>query len=184
MKVTDNQPGQTSGQEPEILQSERLPSRTEVQETLNIRARNPEMDNAIPRTRTPFGVGRLRLGVTKIPGYHLHWIADYAGRLENALDNGYEFVKRAEVKVSNRDIPGQDDDRLSVIDRSTHETGKPLTLHLMKIKEEWYRENQEFYLERARAVQRQIKTGKIDGTLRKENYIPRGSTIDITNKLE
>ncbi len=113
MKVTDNDGGMDTA-------SERIPSRAEV-EQVNARARNPEMEGEIPRTRAPFGVGRLRLGVTKI---------------------------------------------------------------LMKIREEWYQENQEFYQARTRAIETQIKTGKIDGALRPETYHPKGGRISINTKLE
>lgn len=172
MKITDDSV--------EINQSP-LPSRSEVQETLNVRARNPEMEEGLPRTRTPFGHGKLRLGVTKLPGYHMHWIADYPGRLEEAEDNGYEYVTKAEVKLSRSSDSASE--RISRI-TGAHETGRPLTLWLMKIKDEWYRENQEFYLERVRKVERQIKSGHIDGRMNPETYIPRGAPNRIATKLE
>lgn len=167
MKVTDNQEG--------------LPSRGEVEDAVNPRARNPEMEGTVPRTRTPFGSGKLRLGVTKIPGYHLHWIADYPGRLEEAEDNGYEFVTAGEVKLSrDNDSAGERVSRIS----GSHDSGKPLTLHLMKIKQEWYEENQEFYLARARKTEQQIRKGLIDGVRHPETYIPKGGRIGIDSKLE
>jgi hypothetical protein len=178
MKITDSNEGMEQS-------SERIPSRAAVSEVTNPRERNPEMEQGIPRTRTPFGVGKLRLGVTSIPGYHLHWIADYPGRLEDAEENGYEFVTRGEVKLSNR--TGSDSDsageRVSRISGS-HESGRPLTLHLMKIRNEWYAENQEYYASRTRAIEQQIKTGKIDGVSRPETYHPKGAGISLKTKLE
>jgi hypothetical protein len=175
MKITDmdndeQQPG------------ERLPSRHEVEEVVNVRERNPEMEQGFERTRTPFGVnGKLTLGVTKIPGYHLHWIADYPGRLEQAEENGYEYVSKKDVKRSrSSDDAG---DRVTCISGS-HDTGKPLTLHLMKIRDEWYKENQEFYAARTRAIEQQIKAGKVDGVRRPETYHPKGGHISINTKLE
>jgi hypothetical protein len=169
MKISDNQQG------------EGLPSRERVENELNVRARNPEMEQGLPRTRTPFGSGKLRLGVTKIPGYHLHWIADYPGRLEEAQDNGYEFVTQGEVKLSrDNDSAGERVSRIS----GSHDSGKPLTLHLMKIRDDWYEENQEYYLARARRTEQQIRKGMIDGVRHTENYIPKGGRIGIDSKLE
>jgi hypothetical protein len=171
MKITDN--------------DERLPSRNEVSEVANPRERNPEMDQTIPRTRQPFGVGKLRLGVSTIPGYHMHWIADYPGRLEDAEENGYEYVTRDEVKLSKRlgDDSASAGERVSRISGS-HESGRPLVLHLMKLRQEWYEENQEFYASRTRAIEQQIKTGKIDGVRRPETYNPKGTGISLKTKLE
>jgi hypothetical protein len=169
-----------------VADNERMPSREEVSEAVNPRARNPEMEQEIPRTRTPFGSGRLRLGVTKIPGYHMHWIRNDPGRLEDAEANGYEYVTKSEVRLSR--TSGADSaeagERVSRISPGAQENGQPTILHLMKIREEWFRENQEFYLARSRAVEQQIKTGKIDGMRRPETYHPKGSHISIDTKLE
>ena len=42
----------------------------------------------------------LRLEVPGIPGYHLHWFADYPGRVQRAQMAGYEFVSPDEVRVN------------------------------------------------------------------------------------
>jgi hypothetical protein len=165
--------------------NERIPSRAAVDDVVNPRARNPELEGGFERTRTMFGTGKLTLAVTKIPGYHLHWIADYPGRLEDAEENGYEYVLRSEVKRARR--RGNDTDSageyMTCISGS-HDSGKPLTMHLMKIKQEWYEENCAFYQSRARKVDEQIKSGKIDGVRRPETYIPNGSRISIDTKRE
>lgn len=181
MKIAD----ENAGEDQAAAQGERLPSREAVSEIANPRERNPDVEQALPRSRTPFGVGKLRLGVSRIPGYHLHWIADYPGRLEDAQENGYEFVTLSEVRLTKRAGSDTDSagDRVSRISGS-HESGKPLTLHLMKIREEWYKENQEFYQSRTRAIEQQIKTGKIDGVSRPETYHPKGGHISINTKLE
>ena len=169
-----------------VADNERMPSRGEVSETVNPRARNPEMEQEIPRTRTPFGSGRLRLGVTKLPGFHMHWIRNDPGRLEDAESNGYEYVMKHEVRLSHQTGAESADagERVSRISPGAQENGSPTILYLMKIKEEWYRENQEFYAARSRAVEMQIKTGKIDGVRRPETYMPKGSHISIDTKLE
>lgn len=164
------------------LNSENLPSRGEVEEQLNIRTRNPEIEGRIPREREMFGDGLLRLGVTKIPGYHMHWIADYPGRLAQAERNGYEFVTRAEVKTSRTsDDAGE---RVTHI-KGSHESGEPFTLTLMKIRVEWYEENCQYYLERTRRVERQIKSGVVSGIQGAEHLrIPEKDRIGLTTKRE
>lgn len=180
MKIADE--NQAQGTEVQVeIESAPLPSRTMVQTELNSRARNDEMDQSITRTRTPFGAGKLRLGVTKIPGYHMHWIADYAGRLEEAEGNGYEYVTNDEVKLSRgSDSASQRVSRVNGV----HDNGRVLTLWLMKIREDWYEENQQYYLERVRKVERQIKSGYIDGKRSPETYIPKGATNTISTKRE
>ena len=54
----------------------------------------------------------------------------------------------------------------------------------MKIRQDWYEENQEFYLSRARRTEQQIKKGMIDGVRHPENYVPKGGAIGIVSKLE
>lgn len=162
-----------------------LPSRETVEEAVNPRARNEAVDGAFPRNRTPFGTGKLRLGVTQIPGYHMHWIADYPGRLEEAQDNGYEPVLVSEVQASKRlgaatDSAGEFMTRIS----GSHESGRPMVLHLMKIRQDWYEENQAFYQKRSDAIDKQIKQGKIDGVRHPESYNPKGGRITIDTKLE
>lgn len=182
MKIAnENQPQVSEGEMEIEMEKAPLPSRAEIQAELNVRARNDEMEQSVPRTRTPFGAGKLRLGVTKIPGYHMHWIADYAGRIEEAEDNGYEFVTRGEVRLS-RDSDSASE-RVSRIN-GVHDTGSPLTLWLMKIREDWYEENQQYYLQRVKKVEAQLKGGYIGGKLHPENYIPKGATNSITTKRE
>lgn len=164
----------------------RMPSRAQVDEAVNPRTRNDEIDGDIPRNRTPFGVGRLRLGVTNIPGYHLHWIANYPGRLEDAEANGYEFVTRAEVKLS-KGLGADSVDAgeyVSRISPGAHENGQPFVLHLMKLRNEWYEENQQFYQSRCNAVDAQMRAGKINGKRQPEMYHPKGGRISIDTKLE
>src|ERR1035437_10800344 len=57
-----------------------------------------EVDRPQRKSRQPFGSPRSKLSVSRlIPGYHLHWVNDLAGRIHDAEDNDYEFVNPKEV---------------------------------------------------------------------------------------
>ena len=84
------------------------------------------------RTRQPFGVPRLKLSVPfEIPGYHLHWINDTTGRIQEALNGDYEFVDPKEVGVE-----GVDGRYQCLV--GTNEDGSAQIAYLMKIRQDWY----------------------------------------------
>ena len=103
------------------------------------------------RSRIPFSTPVARLAVPEIPGYHLHWFMGTAQRIQRAVDGGYEFVEKAEVKLNNR-VLGSDTaqdgntdmgSRVSIIAGSeTGPDGQAVRLILMKIKQEWWEEDQ------------------------------------------
>lgn len=103
-----------------------------------------------PRTRQriPMSVPRRKLEVVhEIPGYHLHWFRD--DKIQQALDAGYEPVRRGEIQLnpSNPGLkPDQDGntelgDTVSLTGGQTEE-GKGIGLTLMKIPEEFFLEDQ------------------------------------------
>lgn len=104
------------------------------------------------RRRVPFSTPTLRLNVPDIPGYHLHWFLSDQPRIERALQAGYEFVNRDEVRVNNRDSLGSDGASDGNADLGTRVSmvaggdlgldGQPKRLILMKLKEEWWRQDQ------------------------------------------
>lgn len=101
-----------------------------------------------PRVRASMSSSRRRLEVTKeIEGYHLHWFRD--DKLQQALDAGYEKVQRHEVSLNVNNPgakPGSDGNtalgnEVSIVGGQTEE-GQPIGLTLMKIKNEYYEEDQ------------------------------------------
>ena len=102
------------------------------------------------RARVPFGSRRSNLQLSaeeskafKEAGFVVRWVNDRDGRVERALSGGYEFVKPDEAKsVGTYEIgKGNTDvgDKVSkVVSR-----GEPIIrAYLMKIKEEFYKEDQ------------------------------------------
>lgn len=100
------------------------------------------------RKRIPMSVPRRRLQCTPIPGYHLYWAREEDVGL--FLDAGYEFVNKRETHVNYRDHVAGDsskDGNQDLGDRvkvwaGRGDDGKPYHHILMKIRLEWYEEDQ------------------------------------------
>ena len=92
-----------------------------------------------------------KLSAPEIPGYHLHWFLSNADRLQRAMDGGYEFVDEREAKINpvglggDSAISGNTDmgSRVSVVSgQEIGKDGQPTRLVLMKIRQEWWDEDQ------------------------------------------
>lgn len=119
------------------------------------------------RTRQPFGVPRLKLSVPfEIPGYHLHWINDTTGRIQEALNGDYEFVDPKEVGVE-----GVDGRYQCLV--GTNEDGSAQIAYLMKIRQDWYDEDQKALSKVQDQFDDAIKQGKLDSTPGDNRYVPR-----------
>lgn len=122
------------------------------------------------RKRIPMSVPVQKLEAPDIPGYHLHWFQGTPERLQRALDGGYEFVDEREMQINNVSLGGDSTksgntdmgSRVSVV--SGHEVGKdgqPTRLILMKIKLEWYEEDQKLVDQRNARVADSLTSGAI-----------------------
>ena len=103
------------------------------------------------RKRIPMSVPVQKLEVADIPGYHLHWFSNTADRLQRAIDGGYEFVDEIETKVNSVSLGGDSaasgntdmGSRVSVVSgQEIGKDGQPVRLVLMKIRQEWWDEDQ------------------------------------------
>ena len=101
------------------------------------------------RRRIPLSVPRRKLEADPIPGFVLYWFKE--SNIPIALDGGYEFVERNEVRLNQvneanpADTSGSTDlgNRVSVIGDAIGERGVPERLVLMKIREEFWREDRQ-----------------------------------------
>ena len=102
------------------------------------------------RQRVPMSIPQLKLEVPDIPGYHLHWMMGAPARLAQAKKAGSEFVEDDETEVANSGLAddasksGNTDmgSRVSIIAGSTDDNGQAQRLYLMKIRQEWWEEDQ------------------------------------------
>lgn len=124
--------------------------------------------NADERKRIPMSVPVQRLEAPEIPGYHLHWFMGSPERLQRALDGGYEFVDSKELKINNVSIGGDSavsgntdmGSRVSIVSgQEVGKDGQPTRLILMKIKQEWYEEDQKLVEARNEQVASALRGG-------------------------
>lgn len=109
------------------------------------------------RKRIPMSIPQRKLEVPDVPGYHLHWFLER--NVPRAVQGGYEMVQASEVALnpghvgSSSAVSGNSDmgSNVSILGGTTEE-GKPERLVLMKIREEWWREDQKLIEERNASV--------------------------------
>ena len=117
-------------------------------------------------TRVPMGLPALMLGVPEIPGYVMHWFADRPGRINRAMNAGYEFVSQEEVQLANFNLASTLEEsgntdmgtRVSV-HGGVGEQGKAERLYLMKIKKEWYDKDMALREQAADKVVQALRSG-------------------------
>jgi hypothetical protein len=149
--------------------------------------REAAVESATPRERTTATrgkrgtfngtEGKLRIG-HHIDGYHLHIFNDTPGRIEQALNVGYEFVKPDEVggtavNVVSRNTDVGDKVRFLV---GTDSNNEPQYAYLMKLKQEFYEEDQSALQAKNDAVDAAIRGGKNTGEGHSTDgfYTPQG----------
>lgn len=144
-------------------------------------ARADSRQNIGRSARVPLGVPRLKLAVPEISGHVCRWFNDLEGRLAMALQGGYEFVSVQEApQFGDLDIDNVNRDlgaRVSrVVDKTTGTKA-----HLMKIKKEYYEEDQAAKMQLVQQTDHMIKQGKLMEKSGDNRYIPdngRGIKID------
>lgn len=116
--------------------------------------------------KSAFNGTRQKLSVGHgIPGYHLHIFNDSVdGRLQQALDSGYEFVSPEEVGgVSSNVVDGNTDLGAKVRYLVGSNESGPVYAYLMKIKQEWYEEDQREQQMRNDMTDSAIRRGNVSG---------------------
>lgn len=115
------------------------------------------------RDRVPMTLPLRKLELPEITGYHLHWMSDRAGRIEQALRAGYEFVTPEDIGALNRTELGS-----GLKSTGNHDMGTRVsvisgdeTLYAMKIKEEWFREDQQLLVDRNEAITDTLLRGTV-----------------------
>lgn len=99
-----------------------------------------------------------------IPGYHLYIFNDTPGRIQQAQQSGYEFVTPDEVGGATNNVVDRNTD---IGDKVRYlvgtNDGEPLYAYLMKIKQEWFDEDQKELQKRNDQTDAAIKGGKLAG---------------------
>jgi len=122
------------------------------------------------RKRIPMSVPVRKLEAPDIPGYHLHWFRGSPDRIARAQDAGYEFVHRDEVKVNYTGIGGSPTasgntdmgSQVSVVaGEELGPDGQAVRLVLMKIKQEYYEQDQKIAEDRNEQVAAALRGGML-----------------------
>ena len=126
--------------------------------------------------------GKLTIGHT-IDGQHLHIFNDSPGRVQQAIDAGYEFVKPEEVGGVKDNVVSKNTDLGEKVRYlvGREESGEPLYAYLMKIKQEWYEEDQGILQDKNDFVDDAIRHGRSAKDGKSEGfYVPKDG-IKMTN---
>jgi hypothetical protein len=126
----------------------------------------PAEDGATRKRRNVFNGTEAKVGVREqIPGYHLHVFTDVGGRIQEAMDSGYEFVTPAEVGGVSENVVSRNGDlgeriRYLVNPRAQ---GSEQFGYLMKIRQEWFEEDQAELQAKNTRIDTAIRQGKVTG---------------------
>ena len=125
------------------------------------------------RHRVPFGAHRTKLQVDDtIKGYVLRWFND--------MDGGYEFVNPSEVPRLGQGALHQDNsDVNSKVSKVVSRGEPPIRAYLMKIKKEWYDEDQAAKESQNAQVDEALRSGSPGGNVVDNQYVPKGHTQRI-----
>jgi hypothetical protein len=108
--------------------------------------------------------GKLQVGNTNLPGFHLYIFNDTPGRITAAMDNGYEFVTPDEVGGTTENVVSRNTDlgdKVRFLVGSND--GEPMYAYLMKIKQEWWDEDQLELQKKNDKISSAIRGGKLTG---------------------
>ena len=129
------------------------------------------------RKRIPMSAPRRKMEVPDIPGYRCYWFLE--SNVPAALQGWYEFVKTDEISLNQQNVAndstlsGNTDlgTNISIIGNSAGTNGQPELQYLMKIKEEYFKEDQKSDDDRDAAI--------MSGIFRKEQI--QGSENDTAS---
>jgi len=128
--------------------------------------------------------GKMRVANAVPSNENWHWINDSPGRINQAVDGGYEFVTAAEAggmtnsNATDRNVDLGDKVRVLV---GRQEDGGPLFAYLMKIPKDWFEEDQSSIQQRNDMVDDAIRRGKKPGNDDQNFYSRPGENIIKTN---
>lgn len=115
--------------------------------------------------RQPVGM-RNRLSVAgKDPNYEYRFVNDVGDRVNQFMEAGYEFVEKSTHRVgdSRVDIASPEGTQ-AMVSVGVTPKGDSQKAYLMRIKKDWYKEDQKAKMEKVMELENQIKKPKIDGS--------------------
>jgi hypothetical protein len=162
----------------EFEKRDRLEASYNKRKDINQPAPEPEAasDGTTRKRRNVFNGTQAKLSVhQQISGYHLHIFTDSSVRVQEALDSGYEFVTPAEVGGVSENVVSRNGDlgeRIRYLVNPRAE-GTEQFGYLMKIRDEWYLQDQADLQAKNSRIDAAIRKGKITGD-DASFYVPKG----------
>lgn len=104
--------------------------------------------------RTPINGYRNILSVKgKEPGYEYRWVNDKDSRIDEFRENGWDVVTDSKIKVGDKRVANPTSEGTPV----TKAVGGGTTAYLMRIKSEWFKEDQ---------AQKQIAIDELEASIK------------------
>lgn len=125
--------------------------------------------------RIPLGRARQKLSAKQIDGYVTRWINDENGRVQQAQEGGYEFVTQEEAGHIGEDNSDGNTDLGDHVSKTVGSgtNGHPMRAFLMKIRKEYYEEDQAAKQSQIDEVENAIRRGmNVDGSAGEHTYVP------------
>lgn len=111
--------------------------------------------------RTPLGQRNILTVRGKEPGYEYRFVNDIGDRVQEFLDNGWEVVKQEDVRIGDKRLGTPSGAEGSV---ATAAVGRGTQAYLLRIREEWYKEDQEAKQDHVDRTEAATKEKALDGT--------------------
>ena len=115
--------------------------------------------------RIPMSDNKMKLDNTPIPGYRTRWFNDTGERIERAKKGGYTHVTKADLDGRGAVNESAHTDLGAVVSMvvGSQENGQPMRAYRMKIREEWYIQDQAAKALEVKKVEAQIRRGNLPG---------------------
>ena len=111
--------------------------------------------------RTPLGTRNVLTVSGKEPGYEYRFVNDIGDRVQEFLDNGWEIVEKKDVRIGDRRLgtPTSTEGTAAIA-----AVGRGTNAYVLRIREEWYKEDQAAKQEAVDASEAATKDKALDGT--------------------
>ena len=172
----------------EISMAQALTLEQKKEKALAVRSTADRLGTGTERKRNVFNGTEGKLTIEhQIEGYHLHIFNDSPGRIASAQSGGYEFVSPDEVGGTRENVVSRNTDvgdKVRFLVGRSEDGKEPQYAYLMKVKQEWYEEDQQAVQAKVNATDDAIRNGKASSESTEGFYTPKnGIKMNHSNKF-